>query len=211
MPSRLVILLLIVAAALAAAVVGLRVLAGRQSPQPGGPEEMNQKARPVVLMQTSKGPIRIELRPDKAPLTVSNFLRYVEEGFYDGTIFHRVMPDFMIQGGGFTSEMSQKPTREPIRNEAGNGLKNLRGAVAMARTKQVDSATAQFFINVVDNPFLDHRNRSPEGFGYAVFGTVVEGMDVVDAIRNVPTGSVGGHEDVPLEPVVIVSARLLGR
>jgi cyclophilin family peptidyl-prolyl cis-trans isomerase len=163
---------------------------------------------PVVTMETSMGTIKIELDSQKAPLTVANFLVYVNDKFYDGTIFHRVIPNFMIQGGGFDEGMQQKPTKPPIKNEAGNGLENRRGTIAMARTGVVDSATAQFFINVKDNDFLNHRDDSPQGFGYAVFGKVVEGMDVVDKIKGVKTGSKGGHQDVPLEPVIIKSVRV---
>jgi cyclophilin family peptidyl-prolyl cis-trans isomerase len=163
---------------------------------------------PVVVMTTSLGRMEIELYPDKAPETVKNFLRYVDEGFYDGTIFHRVISNFMIQGGGFTPDFKQKETHEPIKNEAGNGLKNVRGTIAMARTMVVDSATAQFFINVVDNPFLDHKDNTPRGYGYAVFGKVISGMDVADKIRNVKTGARGPFpKDVPLETVLIESVR----
>lgn len=161
----------------------------------------------MVLLETSHGNIKIELYPEKAPITVENFLKYVKEGHYDGTIFHRVIRDFMIQGGGFTEKMSEKKTAHPpIKNEAGNGLKNERGAVAMARTNVVDSATAQFFINAVNNDFLNHVNETPRGYGYAVFGKVVSGMEVVDKIRSVPTGSHGMFDDVPKEPVVIRKA-----
>ncbi|MDX1594574.1 MAG: peptidylprolyl isomerase [Gammaproteobacteria bacterium] len=158
---------------------------------------------PTVVMNTSHGDIRIELDRENAPVTVENFLGYVRDGFYDGTIFHRVIDGFMIQGGGFTPDMQQKPTGAPIENEAANGLRNERGTIAMARTQVVNSATAQFFINLVDNDFLNHRDSSPMGYGYAVFGRVVDGMDVVDAIRKVPTGNVAGHGDVPTTPVVI--------
>jgi peptidyl-prolyl cis-trans isomerase B (cyclophilin B) len=168
-----------------------------------------QEKNPMVLLETSLGNIKIELYRDKAPITVENFLRYVNDRFYDGTIFHRVIPDFMIQGGGFDQEMRQKPTRPPIKNEADNGLKNQAGTVAMARTSVVDSATSQFFINTKDNPFLDHRDNSAAGYGYAVFGKVVEGMDVVHKIEHVKTGPRAGHRDVPLEPVVIRSARVV--
>jgi len=160
-----------------------------------------------IVIETSKGVIKVDLDGDRAPISTANFLRYVDEGFYDGTIFHRVIPDFMIQGGGFRPDMSEKPTHAPIKNEAGNGLKNRRGAIAMARTGVVDSATAQFYINVVDNTGLDHRDQSKEGYGYAVFGKVTEGMDVVDAIDAVPTHSVGGMKDVPVEAVKIISIR----
>ncbi|HEY5789307.1 MAG TPA: peptidylprolyl isomerase [Gammaproteobacteria bacterium] len=158
---------------------------------------------PQVRMQTSHGEITLELDAEKAPLTVANFLDYVRDGFYDGTVFHRVIDGFMIQGGGFTAEMQQKQTRTPVANEAGNGLKNARGTIAMARTQVVDSATAQFFINVADNDFLNHRDTTPAGFGYAVFGRVVAGMETVDAIRKVATGRFGGHGDVPTAAVVI--------
>lgn len=162
-------------------------------------------AGPKVELQTSLGRITLELDGEKAPLSAENFLRYVDDGFYDGTIFHRVMPTFMIQGGGFTRDLQQKPTRAGIRNEAANGLKNVRGTIAMARTSDPHSATSQFFINVVDNPNLDH--PSFDGFGYAVFGKVIDGMATVDAIRQVATRPVGGHEAVPVETVVIQSAR----
>jgi len=164
-------------------------------------------SNPVVVIKTSEGAIKVELWADKAPGTVKNFLRYVDEKFYDGTVFHRVIENFMIQGGGLTATMKRKATHEPIKNEAKAELKNDRGTIAMARTSDVDSATAQFFINVKDNGFLNHRNETPEGFGYAAFGRVVEGMDVVDKIRAVKTGSVGGSQDVPLKPVTIESVR----
>lgn len=167
----------------------------------------SQEAKPpVVELTTSKGAIRVALKPEEAPVTTRNFLQYVESGFYDGTIFHRVIPGFMVQGGGFTPEMEQKDTRAPIENEADNGLKNLRGTLAMARTQAKDSATSQFFINLTDNAFLDHGTRD---FGYAVFAEVVDGMDVVDRIAQVETGRRGGHGDVPVEPVVIESARVV--
>ncbi|MBI2889847.1 MAG: peptidyl-prolyl cis-trans isomerase [Nitrospirae bacterium] len=173
-----------------------------QSEKKGGP--------PVVVFETTLGSFEVELNEASAPISAKNFLGYVKEGFYDGTIFHRVIADFMVQGGGFTKDMQQKPTKGPIKNEAGNGLKNTRGTVAMARTNVVDSATAQFFINVVDNAFLDHRDESPQGFGYAVFGRVTKGMDVVDKIRKVKTGVASGMRDVPVDPVVIRSAKLKG-
>ncbi|MFP4474304.1 MAG: peptidylprolyl isomerase [Desulfatibacillaceae bacterium] len=166
-----------------------------------------EKGNPQVVLNTSKGEIVVELYDEKAPKTVANFLSYVDEGYYDGTIFHRVIPDFMIQGGGFTPKMAQKRTREPVKNEADNGLKNKRGTLAMARTSDVNSATSQFFINLKDNDFLDHRDKSDRGYGYAVFGKVVTGMDVVDAIAGVPTGFRSGHQDVPETPVVIESAK----
>lgn len=174
----------------------------------GAGEKMDQPKKQIVELKTSEGKIRIELWEDKAPITVKNFVRYVEEGFYDGTIFHRVIDNFMIQGGGFTVDMVQKKPHEPIKNEAGNGLKNDVGTIAMARTNVVDSATCQFFINVKNNDFLNHRDPSPGGFGYAVFGTVIEGMDVVDKIKKVPKTNAGPHQDVPVKPVVIETARL---
>ena len=149
------------------------------------------------------GTIKLALDDEKAPATVANFVQYANDGHYAGTIFHRVIDGFMIQGGGFTRGMNQKPTRDPVRNEAMNGLKNLRGTIAMARTMVVDSATSQFFINLVDNDFLDFRAPTPQGFGYAVFGKVTEGMDVVDAIAKVKTGTVGPHQNVPEKPVEI--------
>jgi peptidyl-prolyl cis-trans isomerase B (cyclophilin B) len=169
---------------------------------------MNAEKNPQVLMETSMGSIKIELFKEKAPITVRNFLSYVQEGFYDGLVFHRVISNFMIQGGGMDADMQSKKTKFAIKNEAANGLSNTRGTLAMARTSVVDSATAQFFINVADNAFLDHRGKTPDLFGYAVFGQVVDGMEVVDAIKAVKTGSKGGHSDVPLEPVVITSVKL---
>ncbi|MHB9148633.1 MAG: peptidylprolyl isomerase [Thermoleophilia bacterium] len=163
---------------------------------------------PRVELVTSMGTIVLELDAAAAPVTTENFKAYVEAGFFDGTIFHRVIPGFMAQGGGFTPDMKQKTTNPPIKNEAENGLKNLRGTVAMARTGVVDSATAQFFINLVDNSFLDHTANTPQGYGYAVFGKVVSGMDVVDAIAAVPTTTKGPFQDVPQTPVAIESARL---
>ena len=156
-----------------------------------------------VTIETSMGTITAELDDVKAPVTVKNFISYVTSGHYNGTIFHRVIDGFMIQGGGFTKDMAQKDTQAPIRNEAANGLKNARGTLAMARTMVVDSATSQFFINLVDNDFLDYRGPDPRMFGYAVFGKVTAGMDVVDKIAKVKTGFAGPHQDVPVEPVVI--------
>ena len=156
-----------------------------------------------AILETTMGTITLALDEEKAPETVKNFAQYAKDGHYDGTIFHRVIDGFMIQGGGFTKDMNQKETREPIRNEAMNGLRNRRGTIAMARTMVVDSATSQFFINLVDNDFLDFRNPTPQGFGYAVFGEVTDGMDVVDVIAKVTTGSVGPHQNVPEEPIVI--------
>jgi peptidyl-prolyl cis-trans isomerase B (cyclophilin B) len=161
---------------------------------------------PKVALETDKGRIVIELYPDKAPKTVKNFLDYVDAGQYGNTIFHRVIPGFMIQGGGMSVSMKEKPTRPPIKNEADNGLKNQRGTLAMARTQVPDSATAQFFINTVDNDFLNFKDKSVQGWGYAVFGKVVEGMDVVDAIEKVKTGNSGGHQSVPVDSVMIIKA-----
>ena len=161
-----------------------------------------------ATIETTMGTISLELDEAKAPATVKNFVEYANSGHYDGTIFHRVIDGFMIQGGGFTKSMDQKPTREPIRNEAMNGLKNKRGTIAMARTMVVDSATSQFFINLVDNAFLDFTNPTPQGFGYAVFGKVTDGMDVVDAIAKVKTGFSGPHQNVPEEPVVIRKVKI---
>ncbi|ROR32710.1 peptidylprolyl isomerase [Inmirania thermothiophila] len=163
--------------------------------------------RPRVALETTLGRIVVELDPERAPRTVANFLRYVDEGFYDGTVFHRVVPGFVIQGGGFTPDLRLKRPHSPIPNEADNGLSNRRGTLAMARTADPHSANSQFFINLVDNPFLDHRDRTPRGWGYAVFGRVVEGIDVVDRIGRVDTGPAGPFpRDVPRTPVVIERA-----
>jgi peptidyl-prolyl cis-trans isomerase B (cyclophilin B) len=164
---------------------------------------------PVVVLKTNKGDITVELDAAKAPLTVANFLAYVRSGHYDGTIFHRVIPGFMIQGGGFTVDMQQKTTGEPVKNEADNGLKNVRGSIAMARTQVVDSATSQFFINLVDNDFLDHSEPTPRGWGYAVFGRVTGGAETVEAISRTPTITRGAHADVPSDAVVIESVSVL--
>ncbi|HAK22157.1 MAG TPA: peptidyl-prolyl cis-trans isomerase A [Desulfovibrio sp.] len=161
---------------------------------------------PVVLLETTSGDILVELYPDKAPETVANFLKYVDDGFYNNTIFHRVIPGFMIQGGGLTARMQQKDTSAPIKNEADNGLKNDRGTIAMARTMDPHSATAQFFINLVDNDFLNFQAPSGNGWGYCVFGRVTEGMDVVDKIAKVKTTTVGMYQDVPSDLVVITGA-----
>ena len=163
---------------------------------------------PQVVIDTTLGSLTLELDAEKAPITVENFLAYVSSGHYDDTIFHRVIDGFMIQGGGFSADMKQKKTNAPIKNEADNGLQNKRGTVAMARTQVVDSATSQFFINVADNSFLDHKGKDAASYGYAVFGKVVEGEETVDAIRKVATGTKGFHQDVPKEPVVINSARV---
>ncbi len=178
--------------------------AGRGQEQPAGDLAEKPAGNPVVVMETSEGTIRIELNAEKAPISVRNFLQYVDEGFYDGTIFHRVISTFMIQGGGFTPDMRKKAVRPPIKNEAANGLTNGRGTIAMARTNVVDSATAQFFINVADNKDLNHNVRD---YGYAVFGRVIDGLDVVDRIRTVRTGTVAGMENVPVTPVVIKTVR----
>ena len=164
-----------------------------------------------VKLHTNPGDITLALDAEKAPKSVANFVAYVKDGHYNGTVFHRVIKGFMIQGGGFEpgEKMNQKPTKAPIDNEANNGLKNERGAIAMARTNDPHSATAQFFINTVDNDFLNHTSPTPQGWGYAVFGKVTEGMDVVDKIRSVRTGNRGFHQDVPLEDVIIESAEVI--
>ena len=181
-------------------VLVLSLIAGSVLAQDAG------KGNPTLVIKTNKGEIEAVLYRDKSPITVENFLKYVDDGFYSGTIFHRVIAKFMIQGGGFNRYYAQKPTRPPIKNEAANGLKNERGTLAMARTSVVDSATAQFFINVVDNEPLNHGARD---YGYAVFGKVTKGMDVVDAISNVPTGAQGPFSsDCPRSPVIIESIRV---
>ena len=165
---------------------------------------MSDAALPALRFSTNAGDFTVELSAAEAPETVANFLKYVDDGHYDGTIFHRVIPGFMVQGGGMASGMEQKPTRAPIRNEAANGLANARGTLAMARTNDIHSATAQFFINLVDNAFLDH---SPGNYGYAVFGRVTSGMEVIDAIAEVPTTRRRGHADVPVDEVVVTAVR----
>jgi len=165
-----------------------------------------QEANPVVVMETSKGTITIELFEDKAPVTVENFLWYVDNEFYNGLIFHRVIKDFMIQGGGMTKDLVKKEGRDPIKNEADNGVKNDRGTLAMARTNEVNSATSQFFINLKDNDFLNFKDKSPRGYGYCVFGEVIDGMDVVDEIAAVKVADKGGHQNVPTTAVVITKA-----
>jgi cyclophilin family peptidyl-prolyl cis-trans isomerase len=190
-------------------------MASAQPPAPAAEEPAAETSpaptstNPRVEMRTSLGTMKIELYPDKAPKTVENFLQYAREGFYDGTVFHRVISGFMIQGGGFTPDMSEKETRAPIENEASNGLKNVRGSLAMARTGDPHSASSQFFINTVDNPFLDFTAETVQGYGYAVFGQVVEGLETLDAIKKVSTGSRDGYDDVPMSPVVIESVRVL--
>jgi len=177
--------------------------------QPPASASVPAPGNPVVVISTTHGDIIVELFKDPAPASVENFLEYMTDGFYAGTIFHRVIPGFMIQGGGFTPELVEKPTRPPIRNEATNGLSNVRGTVAMARTQALRSATSEFFINVADNRSrLDHRGYSPADFGYAVFGRVLSGMEVADRIASVKTHTVGPHDDVPVEPVIIKHVRI---
>ena len=163
----------------------------------------NSGDKVMVEMHTSKGLITLELDAEKAPVTVANFIEYVKSGHFDGTIFHRVIPGFVIQGGGMESGMKEKPTQPPIENEADNGLKNVTGSICMARTNDPHSATSQFFINLKDNQFLDHSGKNPQGWGYAVFGQVTDGMDVVEAIAAVQTGNAGFHQDVPVEDIVV--------
>ncbi len=172
-------------------------------------EGKKMSANPVIKMETSKGTMTIELFADKAPNSVANFVSYVEDGFYDGLIFHRVIPNFMVQGGGMTPDMHEKPNKAPIKNEANNGLKNDRGTLAMARTQDPHSATSQFFINLKDNDFLNFTSETPAGWGYAVFGKVTDGLDVIDEIAKVKTGNHGGHGDVPLEAVTIIKATVV--
>ena len=190
------------------AVVLTAILSLALYPNIKGVNAMNESsANPTVLFETTMGNITIELDADNAPKTSANFLDYVDEGYYAGTTFHRVIPNFMIQGGGITADMQDKPSsRAPIENEAKNGLKNERGTVAMARTSDPHSATSQFFINHVDNEFLNFTSESMQGWGYAVFGRVVDGMDVVDAIAQVETGNKGGHQNVPVETITITGA-----
>ncbi|NQU16242.1 MAG: peptidyl-prolyl cis-trans isomerase [Desulfobacteraceae bacterium] len=188
MRTRLILVLLILTLLVPLSAVG----AGSKNPQ--------------VVLETSMGNIVLELFLNRATKTVDNFLGYVRWGHYDGTVFHRVIPNFMIQGGGLSSDMKEKSTGMSIENEADNGLKNKRGTVAMARTQDPHSATSQFFINIKDSKFLDHKSRTSKGWGYTVFGKVIEGMDVVDAISKVKTGTKGSYQDVPLEPVVIIKA-----
>lgn len=173
------------------------------------PPETPAPGNPVVAISTSLGEITVELFKDRAPVSVDNFIVYMAEGFYEGTIFHRVKKGFMIQGGGYTTDLTEKPTHAPIQNEATNGLRNVRGTVAMARRLALRSATSQFYINVADNRGLDHTGFSPDDFGYAVFGRVLTGMDVVDRIASVPTKTQGEMEDVPVEPVIIKSVRVV--
>lgn len=169
----------------------------------------NSGDKVMVEMHTSKGLITLELDAEKAPVTVANFIEYVNSGHFDGTIFHRVIPGFVIQGGGLESGMKEKPTQAPIENEADNGLKNVTGSICMARTNDPHSATSQFFINLKDNQFLDHTEKSPQGWGYAVFGQVTGGMDVVEAIAAVQTGNAGFHQDVPVEDIVVEKVTII--
>jgi len=192
-------------AALAATIFALAACS-KSGPESGGPPPQSA-ANPIVILRTSVGEIELELYPDKAPESVKNFLGYVDERFYDGTIFHRVIKDFMIQGGGYDGGRQKKPTRSPIKNEANNGMKNEVGTVAMARTSVPDSATSQFFINCESNPFLDYREATPEGWGYAVFGRVIRGMDVVEKIESAETEDGDGFRNIPKSPVVIESAQ----
>jgi peptidyl-prolyl cis-trans isomerase A (cyclophilin A) len=202
--SRFRSVLLVVAAVV---VIGGAALVARAAAQTGAASQPAAGAAPTVVMKTSMGEVRIRLFRDKAPISVENFLGYVNKQFYDGTVFHRIIPTFMVQGGGFTADLTKKPTGAPIKLESQNGLKNTRGTVAMARTGDPNSATSQFFINVVDNPMLDY--PKPDGNGYAVFGEVVSGMDVVDKIKGVATGTKAGMQDVPLQAVVIESIRVV--
>jgi peptidyl-prolyl cis-trans isomerase B (cyclophilin B) len=199
--------------------IGLSVGCGQSAvvnDQPAGNKDetkkettpVNPNTPEVAVISTSAGDMVIEFWPDVAPNTVSNFIKLAKSGFYDGTCFHRVIKGFMIQGGGLDADMQQKPTQKPVENEASNGEKNLRGTIAMARTADVHSATAQFFINTVNNSFLDHRSETREGFGYCVFGKVIAGMDVVDKIESSPTGTTGMYRDVPKVPVFIKNIRL---
>jgi len=179
------------------------------SEQPTDIKDSGDKmSNPKVKLETSKGVMMIELDAEKAPLSAANFIEYVEDGFFDGLIFHRVIPNFMVQGGGMNPDMSQKANKAPIQNEANNGLKNDRGTLAMARTNDPHSATSQFFVNLKDNDFLNHTSESPAGWGYAVFGKVVDGLDTIDEIAKVQTGNVKGHGDVPTEAVTIIKATL---
>jgi cyclophilin family peptidyl-prolyl cis-trans isomerase len=180
-----------------------------QVPPLQAPADAPAAGNPVVVVSTSLGDITLELFKDRAPISVENFLQYVRDGFYTDTVFHRVKPGFMIQGGGFTATMAEKPTRPPIQNEATNGLSNARGTLAMARMRALRSATAQFYINVVENRMLDHKGYAPGEFGYAVFGRVLSGMEVVDRIAAVPTKTTADMEDVPVDPVIIKNVRLV--
>jgi cyclophilin family peptidyl-prolyl cis-trans isomerase len=205
----------LLAATVLLAIAGAPLGASAQAmgkPEPAGntcTAKLKGSAPMKVKLTTSMGAVTVELNKEKAPISAENFVKYVEAGHYNGTIFHRVIDGFMVQGGGFTKDMQQKPVQAPIKNEAANGLKNDMYTLAMARTGVRDSATAQFFINVKANDFLNYRDESPQGWGYAVFGKVVEGQDVVDKIRKVATSNAGMHQNVPLEPVVIEKAECL--
>jgi len=190
------------------ATLALALLLQTPAPQAAAPLEP-APGNGVVVISTSAGDITVELFKDKAPISVTNFLEYATEGFYPGTIFHRVVRGFVVQGGGYTATMAEKPTRPPIQNEATNGLRNVRGTVAMARTQSLRSATSQFYFNVSSNPDLDHQGFSPRDFGYAVFGRVLSGMDVVDRIASVPTHVSAGMEDVPVDPVLITGVKVV--
>jgi cyclophilin family peptidyl-prolyl cis-trans isomerase len=206
--TTLLVTALCVAGLLAASCSAADANRPQASTQPSSAPAAGAGGNPVVIIETSMGTIKAELWADKAPLTVANFLRYTDEKFYDGLIFHRVIPNFMIQGGGFLPGMKQRDTHEAIKNEASPKLRNDRGTLAMARTSDVDSATGQFFINLKDNDFLNQTSRRPDGFGYCAFGKVLEGLDVVDKIAKVKTGTAaGGHQDVPTETVEIKSIR----
>jgi len=205
----------LLAATVLLAIAGAPLGASAQAmgkPEPAGSTctaKLKGSAPMKVKLTTSMGAVTVELNKEKAPVSTENFVKYVEAGHYNGTIFHRVIDGFMVQGGGFTKDMQQKPVQAPIKNEAANGLKNDMYTLAMARTGVRDSATAQFFINVKQNDFLNYRDESPQGWGYAVFGKVVEGQDVVDKIRKVATGNAGMYQNVPLEPVVIEKAECI--
>lgn len=205
--TRTAVITLVTSFAMALAFQPTVATAKTEKKKEGAKSKMTTPQRPVVVLETSKGNIEIELYNDKASNTVENFLKYVDKGHYNGTIFHRVIPSFMIQGGGFTAEMTEKPTYKGITNEADNGVSNRKGTLAMARTSDPHSASAQFFINVKDNGFLDHSGKTPDGWGYAVFGEVKSGMDVVEAIKDVKTTKKNGHSDVPVEAVVIKTAK----
>jgi len=194
---------------LASALLVLPLIATAQAPHPSCSAALKGTNPVKVKLTTSMGPIVIQLDKEKAPISTENFVKYVESGHYNGTIFHRVIDNFMIQGGGFSKDMSQKPTQAPIKNESMNGLKNDNYTVAMARTGVRDSATSQFFINIKDNDFLNYSGETPQGFGYAVFGKVVEGKDTVDKIKKVATGNAQGHQNVPTTPVVIEKAECI--
>lgn len=197
-------------ALLAAGIMVAAAWAWFRMPQVPSKEKLEPQGGIIMIkLETNKGDILLSLDAEKAPETAANFVQYVRDGHYDGTIFHRVINGFMIQGGGFDKDMNQKETRAPIRNEADNGLKNAAYTIAMARTSDPNSATAQFFINVKDNDFLNFSSRSPQGWGYAVFGKVTGGQDVVDAIKSVKTGNSGFHQDVPVEPVIILKATVV--